>query len=369
MRIRLVASAFFGVLTYLAVAPCSPAVADAVSSFYAGKQITLLISSGVGGGYDLYGRLLARHMGKHIPGHPDIIPRNMPGAGGMRVLNFAYNQGARDGTLMFTLHIGLPLYQALGKHGVRYNAAKIIGIGRLAAGNACTCVWHTSSVRSYGDSLKHAVVVGATQASSNSAVFPTVAARLLGAKIKVITGYKSSQQIILAMERGEVQGLGSEALASMQASFPKFITNHLVYPLFQWGLRREKAWANVPLASELAKDPTDRKAIEVLSAQMDIGRSYYLPPGVAKNRVRALRRAVKATVRDPAFIADAKKERADIRYATGEATEQMIANVLTAPHAALERLKTAITVRSAGRCQQYTTASACRSAKKKKNKK
>lgn len=363
------ASAFCAVVATCLIALPSPATASSVSDFYTGKRIKLLISSGVGGAYDLYGRLFARHMGSYIPGKPDIIPQNLPGAGGMKVLNFAYNQGAKDGTLIFTLHIGLPLHQALGRRGVRYDAGKIIGIGRLAAGNSATTIWHTAGVKTYRDVLNKEVTVGATSASSNSAVFPTVAANLLGAKIKVIKGYKSSETVHLAMQRGEVQGSGSESLASTLANHPDYITKKLIYPLFQWGLRREKLWANVPLASELAKNDIDRRALEVLSAQMDIGRSYYLPPGVPKDRVAALRNALRNTVQDASFKADAKKARAEIRYASGPETEKMIAAVLAAPKNVLDRLKAASKVKTTGLCQDYTAASACRPPKKGKKKK
>jgi tripartite-type tricarboxylate transporter receptor subunit TctC len=346
-----------------------PALADPVADFYNGKRIILLISSGVGGGYDLYGRLVASHMDRHIPGHPSIIAQNQPGAGGIKVLNYGYNQAPRDGTMMFTLHIGLPLHQALGRGGVRYDTSKIIGIGRVAAGNSSTGVWHTLGIKSVKDVMTRPVVVGATQASSNSAVFPTVGARILGAKIKVITGYKSQEEIMLAMERGEVQGFGSEALASMQAAHANYIRDKLYTALFQWGLRREKVWADVPLASELATNETDRKALEVLSAQMDIGRSYYLPPGVPADRVAALRKAFKETVADPDFLKNAARARLEIRYATGPETEQMIANVLAAPKIALDRLKTAMKVKSAGSCEQVSSKAHCRAKKKKKKRK
>lgn len=350
----------------LALAGAPAATADEVGKFFAGKRINLLISTGVGGGYDLYARLVAAHMGKHIPGNPTLVPQNQPGAGGIRVLNYAYNQAPRDGTVIFTLHIGLPLHQALARDGVRYDTAKIIGVGRITAGNSSTGVWKSAGVKSFEDALKTEVVVGATQSSSNSAVFPTVGAVILGAKIRVVTGYKSQEEVMLAMERGEVQGFGSEALASMQAAHPDYVNGVHYFPLFQWGLKREKVWANVPLASELAKNEIDRRALEVLSAQMDIGRSYYLPPEVPQDRVAALRAAFTKAVEDPALVAAAKTARAEIRYASGEETEEMIKRVLTAPKDALERLQRAMAVKSEATCEQFTEKSHCLQAKPKK---
>lgn len=355
--------------TLSAVPGSNPAWADPVSDFYSGKRISMMISSGVGGGYDLYGRTVSRFMTAHIPGKPNIIVRNMPGAGGMKVLNFAVNKGARDGTLAFTLHIGLPLHQALGGRGVRFDAAKLIGIGRVAAGNSVTGVWHATGVRTIEDARNKAVTVGATGASSNSAVFPTVARNLLGAKIKVIMGYKGGEQVMLAMERGEVHGFGSFGLASMQSTRPDYITKKQVYPLVQWGLRREEVWSDIPLASELVKDPAEKKAMEVLSAQMDIGRSYYMPSGVPADRVSALRAALKKTVADPGFLAAAKKLKMEIRYASGEETEKLIADILNAPEAALARLKQVMIKQGGGRCQEYTDPKFCRKKKNKKGKK
>jgi tripartite-type tricarboxylate transporter receptor subunit TctC len=320
------------------LAQAHPAISS-VADFYSGKQITLLISTGPGGGYDLYGRLLSSYMGRHIPGAPTIIPRNQPGAGGLTVANYAYNQGPNDGTLLFTLHVGLPLHQALDGHGVQFDAAKIISIGRLGSGNAGTGVSAASGVRSFKDVLDREIVLGATQPSSNSAVFPKVAADLLGAKIRVVTGYKSMEELMLAMQRGEVAGFGSGGIASMESAYANYELGKDYFLLFQWGLIREPKWTDVPLASELASNPTDRKALEVLSAQMDIGRSYYLPPKVPTDRVGALRAALKKTTEDPGFQGAAQKARAEISYLGGPEMEKIIADVLGAPKEALTRLK------------------------------
>jgi tripartite-type tricarboxylate transporter receptor subunit TctC len=350
-------------------APIFSAHADPVADFYKGKRISMMISSGVGGGYDLYARTVSRFMGAHIPGNPSIIPQNKPGAGGMKLLNFAYIKAPRDGSLVFTLHIGLPLHQALGGRGVRYDAKKLIGLGRVAAGNAITGVWHKAAVKSFADARKKTVTVGSTGASSVSSVFPTVAQNVLGAKIKVIMGYKGGEQVMLAMERGEVDGFGAFGLASMQSTRPNYLTKKLVNPLVQWGLRREKIWPDIPLASELAKNAVDKKAVEVLSSQMDFGRSYYLPPGVPRDRVTALRVALKKTIGDAKFLASAKKLKMEIRYASGEATEKMIADVLAAPKSALTRLKEVMVKRGGGKCKEYTSPKFCKKKKKKKRKK
>jgi tripartite-type tricarboxylate transporter receptor subunit TctC len=345
------------------------AAAQSVADFYGKQRISLMISSGVGGGYDLYGRTVARFMGEHIPGKPSIIPQNKPGAGGMKLLNFAFNKAPKDGSVIFTLHIGLPLHQVLGGRGVRYDAGKLIGIGRVAAGNAVTGVWHKTGVQTFADLSKKRVTLGSTGASSVSSIFPTVAKNLLGANFKVIMGYKGGEQVMLAMERGEVDGFGAFSIASMQSTRPQYISQKLVYPMVQWGLRREKIWSDIPLAGDLAKTPIDKKAVEALSAQMDIGRSYYLAPGVPRDRVDALRAALKKTLADPGFLAAAKKLKMEIRYATGEETEKTIADILATPKEAVTRLKAVMVKRGGGSCKEYTDPKFCRKKKKKGKKK
>lgn len=354
---------------FVLAATSTIAAAQSVADFYGKKRISLMISSGVGGGYDLYGRTVARFMGEHIPGKPSIIPQNKPGAGGMKLLNFAYNKAPKDGSVMFTLHIGLPLHQVLGGRGVRYDASKLIGIGRVTAGNAVTAVWHTKGVKTFADLSKKMVTLGSTGASSVSSIFPTVAQNLLGANFKVIMGYKGGEQVMLAMERGEVDGFGAFNIASMQATRPQYISQKQVYPMVQWGLHREKLWSDIPLAGDLAKSPIDKKAVEALSAQMEIGRSYYLAPGVPRDRVQALRAALKKTVTDSRFLTAATKLKMLIRYATGEQTEKTIANILATPKDAVERLKAVMVKRGGGSCKEYTDPRFCRKKKKKKGKK
>ncbi len=341
---------------------------NAVADFYQGKRITMLISAAPGPAYDLFARMLANHMGQYIPGKPAFVARNMPGAGGMAAANFAYTQGARDGTLMFTLHIALPLQQALGQTGVRYDARKLIGVGRLSAGNTVTGAWHTSGITSVNDLYQKELLLGGGQATSNTAMFPTVARNLFGMKIKVIAGYKSLSEQMLAMERGEIKGLGSISLVTLTNWKKEYLDKKLFVPLFQWGLKREKDLADIPAVGELARTALDRKAIEVLAAQMDLGRSFFLPPGVPADRVAALRKAFEATVKDKVFVAEAKKADSDILYASGQEMEQVVAGVLDAPPEAIARLKDAMVNRGGGRCEEYSGAASCAAAQKKKKK-
>jgi tripartite-type tricarboxylate transporter receptor subunit TctC len=325
-----------------ALAHSASAAPDSAARFYEGKQITMLVDAAPGPAYDLFARLLVAHMGTYIPGKPTFLVRNMPGAGGLNAVNYAYNQGPRDGTLIFTMHINLPLEQALGSKGVRFDAGKLIGLGRLSAGNTVTGAWHTAGIHSYKDLYRKELVIGGGQATSNTAVFPTVAKNIFGMKLKIVSGYKSLNDQMLAMERGETQGLGSISLETLHDSKPDYLSKKLFVPLFQWGLKREKELPDVPTVGEIATNPLDKKAVEVLAAQIDLGRSFYMPPGVPADRVKALRVAFDATVKDPGFLADAKKSRSEIVYASGEEMERVIASVLDVPKEAVARLQKAM---------------------------
>jgi tripartite-type tricarboxylate transporter receptor subunit TctC len=318
------------------------ASAETIADFYQGKQITMLVDAEPGPAYDLFARMLVAHMGAYIPGKPTFLVRNMPGAGGINAVNYAYNQGPRDGTLIFTMHINLPLEQALGSKGVRFDAAKLIGLGRLSAGNTVSGAWHTAGIATYKDLYKKEMVIGGGQATSNTAVFPTVAKNIFGLKLKVVSGYKSLSDQMLAMERGETQGLGSISLETLRDSKPDYLGKRLFVPLFQWGLKREAELPDVPTVGEIATDPLDKQAVEVLASQIDIGRSFYMPPGVPPDRVKVLRAAFDATVKDPGFLADAKKTRSEIVYGSGEEMERIIAGVLDVPKQAVERLQKAM---------------------------
>lgn len=341
----------------------------AAEDFYKGKTIHLLISSGAGGGYDLYARILARHIDRHIPGRPNIVPQNMPGAGGMKLLNFAYSSPRQDGTAIFTLHQNLPMFQRMGARGVKYDARKIQGIGRLSAGNELLLASKASGLRSYKDLYEKEIIVGSTGASSNSTVYPYLARNMLALKFKVILGYKSGTEVQLAMERGELQGMGSLSLGSMYATAPQYLKPGAIVPLVQFGMAREKEWPDAPTVLELAKTPEDKAALEVVAIGPEIGRSYWAGPKVPKDRVAILRKAFNDTVKDPKFLDEFKRQKMLARFATGEDMDNYIQVLFAAPQASIDRLRDAMTSTGGGRCQDYTKGGGCTEPKKKAKKK
>ena len=338
------------------------AMADSVADFYHGKRITILISTEAGSGYDLYARLLANHLGNYIPGNPSIIPENQPGAGGMNVANAAYNTSPHDGTVMFTLHFTLPLYQAMGGQGVRFDAAKFIGIGRLLASNVVIGVMRNSKsgVTNIDDAMAKEAMIGSTGMTSNATIYPVILNNMLQTKFKIVPGYRGEGDVFLALERGEVDGFGSYSYLTFKSVRPDYLTKKLFYPIVQWGAKREEEWSDIPTAIDLAKTPTDKTAMAIVSAGSDIGFSYFLPPDVPADRVTAIRQAFDRMVKDPAFLADAQRSNMFLRPASGKEVEKMVSGVLTAPAAAIDRAATLMSSDGKVQCAQYPNNELCK---------
>jgi tripartite-type tricarboxylate transporter receptor subunit TctC len=316
------------------------AASDPVADFYRGKQIKILISTPVGTGYDTYARLLARHLGNFIPGKPAIIPQNMASAGGVTVANSAYNRGPFDGTLIFTLHFTLPLYQAMGGDGVKFDAAKMQGIGRLLASNVVIGVGSKSQsgVTTFEDALHKTATIGSTSATSNATIFPTILNRMAGTKFKVVSGYEGEGAVFLAMERGEIDGFGSYSYLTFKSVRPDYLTKKLFHPIVQWGVQREAAWQDVPTAIDVAKTEADKRAMKIVSAGSDIGFSYFMPPGVPQDRAAALQKAFEDMIKDPGFLADAQQGNLVLRTASASDIEHIVQDVLTAPPDVIRRV-------------------------------
>jgi tripartite-type tricarboxylate transporter receptor subunit TctC len=316
------------------------AAPDPVAAFYAGKTVRMLISGAAGSGYDVYARLLARHMGKHIPGNPAFVADNMTAAGGLVLLNTAYNAGPFDGTLMFTLHFNLPLYQATGGTGVRFDIGRMNGIGRLLASNAATGVYSKSAsgVRTLEDARRQKAVIGSAGATSNSTQFPLAMNRVLGTQLKVVPGYNGETAIFLAMERGEVDGFGAYSYLTFKSVRPEYLAQRLVLPLVQWGAEREEGWPDVPTAIEAATSPRDKDAMRLISAGSDIGFSYFVGPGVPQERVEALRAAFQAVLKDREFLADVQQAKLSLRPMPGEQIQSLVRSVLAAPKDVVDRV-------------------------------
>jgi tripartite-type tricarboxylate transporter receptor subunit TctC len=310
----------------------------AVEEFYKGKKIDLVIGYSSGGTYDLYARLVARHLGRHIPGKPQIIARNMPGAGSRTAATWVFNVAPRDGTVLATADQSLSLQQASGDDRIKFDTTKFIYIGTPAVENNTTATWHTSKVKTIADAKRHEAAMGATGGSTSSQ-YPRAMNALLGTKFKIILGYPGGNDINLAMERGEVDGRGSNSWASWKATRPHWIAENKINILVQIGLRKAADLPGVPLLMELGENAEDRALLRLLSASTAIGRPIFTTPDVPAERVKALRAAFDAMVRDPAFLDDARQGHFEVDPSTGEAMQKLVGEVVGMPKTQGERLK------------------------------
>lgn len=313
----------------------SPVLAQ---DFYAGKTVNLYIGFGAGGGYDLYSRLIARNVGDHIPGKPNVVPNNMPGAGGLKVVSYMANVAPKDGTALAMPSDGVALEQVLAAKAPDYDAGKLQWIGRVASSTTIYMTWHTSPTKTFQDARKRETLLGSSGAGI-TVYMPRALNALSGTKFKLITGYRGSTEVLLAMERGEVEG-GYSLLSDFRARKGDWLREKKVNVLFFIGGERVPDYPDVPLAHETAANEDDRQILKLLSAG-DIGRAIFTVPGVPAERVAVLRQAFDAMLRDPAFIADAKKAKLDLEPMSGARLQQTVQEMVQFPKHLIERARAA----------------------------
>jgi tripartite-type tricarboxylate transporter receptor subunit TctC len=326
-----------------AVVAATPAAADPVADFYSGKQIKFVIRSGVGGSYDSYSRLLARHIGKHIPGNPTVVPVNMPGGGGIRAANYVAKIAPQDGTILTIVSQGLPVDQALGLNAsFQADLRDFHWVGNISASNQVLVTWHTSPTKTLADLMRRETVIGSSQAGSISVQMPAVLNNIVGTKIRIVFGYPDGRDINLAMERGEVEGRATNPWASYISTDPQYVENKLIIPVIQMGMEKDPNLPQVPLMRDLARSPADQPVLDFMSKAVSFGRPIATTPGVPAERVAALRRAFDAALKDPAFIQEAKTQRAEIQPMSGAELEAVVRDIIGAPADLRERVKLAI---------------------------
>ncbi len=285
------------------------ASAQSVADFYKGKTVQIVVGFGVGGGYDLYARALSRYLGKHLPGHPNVVVQNMEGAGSVRAANFVYAGSPQDGTVIAAVNQNMPMYQMLGGAGAKFEAAGMRWLGSMTNSNGLVYTWHTSGIKTLDDAKQKEVPMGAVGAASDSVIFPNLINEMVGTKFKPITGYAGSAQIHLAMERGEVMGRGGNSWASVQTANMSWIKENKINILVQVGLEKEPDLPKVPLLLDLVNDEDRKGVIRVVSLPTALGYGHWMAPGVPKDRVEALRAAYAAVMTDPEFLSRNAKDR------------------------------------------------------------
>lgn len=328
-----------------ALSLAGPAWADeSVAEFYTGKQVTIVIGSSVGGGYDTYARLIARYLGAHIPGHPTVVPVNMPGAGSNRAAYDVYAIAPKDGTTIGAIFSGSVVEPLLGSRPVQHDPSKFVYLGS-ANDDVFTCfVRAGSSARSFKDAFTSEITLAASQAGGSTVDFPTLSNHILGTRFHVISGYSGTHEMTLAVERGEVDGICGLSWPSLLAQHPDWASNGKVRVLVQEAIKGhpDLDQAHVPLALDFAKTPEDRAVLELVYTQEVFGRPYVLPAGVPADRVAALRTAFMETLRDPALLTEAAKMRLDVKPVSGAEIQALVGKMYAAPKAVIERARHAL---------------------------
>ena len=306
------------------------AVPARAQSPYEGKTITVVTSTGVGGVYDLTARVIARHMGRYIPGNPTLIVQNMPGGGNVLAANYMYNIAPKDGTAIATIHSAIPLHQVLDPAGVRYDADKFNWIGSTGPQNEVILVWHTAGIKNIAQATEHEIILGGTGTGSGMVIIPAVMNSLLGTKFKIVTGYRTSEDVNLGIARGEVQARAF-SLGSISSQHPDWLTEHKVTFLAQAGVKRDKLLPDVPLLTELAKNEEQRRIFKLVSSAPALGQPYIAPPGLPAERLAILREAFASTLKDIAFLRDTQKIQFDIDLMTADETGAIVHETIHTP--------------------------------------
>ncbi|MFL6802586.1 MAG: Bug family tripartite tricarboxylate transporter substrate binding protein [Xanthobacteraceae bacterium] len=320
-----------------------PAAAqEDVAAFYRGKTLRIVVGVAVGSGYDINARLLARHLGAHVPGNPTVIVQNQPGAGSLTMTNQLYAAGPFDGTAIGASFNGMPTTPLLQPAGARFDPVKFNWIGSTNRETQVTYLWHTAPAQSLADLERTEVIVGAQAPGSTQYDFPLLANHVFGLKFKIITGYESTPKIHLAMERGEIHGNGATNWSTLKALNSNWLEEKKVRVVAQWALKGHPELTGVPLILDSAKTDADRAALRLVIARLEYGRPFFMPPQVPTERVAAVRRAFDAAVKDPAYLADAEKLKIDVDPLSGEEVANLVEQVSRTPAETVTRVRTAL---------------------------
>ncbi len=328
-------------LTALFLANAPTLAQEDVAAFFKGKTIRLIVGVGVGSGYDINARLLARHMGNHIPGQPTIIVQNQPGAGSLTMTNALYNNGPFDGTVIGASFNGMPTTPLLQPGGARFDPVKLNWLGSTNRETQVMYVWNTAPAQTLDDARTKETVMGGQAPGSTQFDYPVLANHLFGFKFKVVTGYESTPKIHLAMESGEVHGTIAN-WSTLKAINPGWIADKKIRMLAQWTFTKNPELPDVPMFLSVAKTEEQRAALRLMLARLEYGRPFFLPPNVPAARVQALRRAFDATMKDPAYLAEADRLKIEVEPLTGEQVANFVEQVIKTPAETVARVRTAM---------------------------
>ena len=326
LSILAAALAIAGLIIFVAVAR-----AQSAAEFYRGKSIELDIGYSVGGGYDLYARLIARRLGQHVPGNPTVVPKNMEGAGSLRLANYLYAAAPRDGSVIGAISRGAAFDPLLNEQGARFDASKFSWIGS-ANNEVSVCVALTSSgVSKFDDLFAKPLTIGSTGAGDDTYQFAALVNAVLGTKFKIVTGYPGGNDVSLALERGEVQGRCGWSWSSIKTTRFNWVRNKRIIVLVQMSLSKHPDLPDVPLIMDLAKTDEQRQIFKMIFARQTMGRPYAAPPGLPADRLAALRKAFMDTMTDRNFLDEAEQSKFEINPVDGQELEALVEEVYRTP--------------------------------------
>ena len=314
------------------------AQADAVSDFYKGRSVEIVVGAGAGGGYDANGRLIARHLGRFIPGNPNVVVTNMPGGGGITATNVLYNVSSKEGLVLGTFSNSMLTEPLLGTEAIKFDPSKFSWIGSVSREDGVCVTSAASGVKTWADVLSKEVLAGTTAPGTTTYLYPTLLNRMFGAKFKLITGYPDGSSIILALDRGEISAV-CQTYSSLNIAHPDWLPQKKVFAVVSMGLGRNPELADIPSIIEIARTDGERQMLKIVLAPTVAGRPLTAPPNVPAERIAALRAAFDAMVKDEGFLADAKKSRIEVQPTSGPEIDKLVQEIFATPKDVIQQVR------------------------------
>jgi tripartite-type tricarboxylate transporter receptor subunit TctC len=329
-------------LVVLAAAFATAAHAQSVESFYRGRTVTIVVGYSVGGGYDIYGRVLGRHVGKHIPGNPAVVVQNMPGAGSLRAANYLYNAAPKDGTMLGVFARGMAMEPLIGASTTSFDSRKFAWIGSGTNDVSVCATWQSAKVKTWSEGLATPFTVAGEGSGSDPDIFSVMLRNVFGAKMRLVSGYPGGADMTLAIERGEVDGRCGWSWASVKLQRPDWVTGHKLNVLVQLAMQPSPDLPGVPLITEFVTTERQRQIIEMVLSRQAMGRPLVAPPGTPDDRKEALRRAFDATMADPEFVAEATTRGLEVNPVKGADLDKLLVALYATPPAVIAEVKAII---------------------------
>ena len=320
----------------------APAETQTAEEFFRGKQLTMIIGSSTGGGYDVQGRLVARYLGRHLPGNPGIVVQNMPGSSSIAATNHLYNVAPKDGTSFGLVQREVLTAKLNTPQSVHFEVEKFNWIGNIDSETGLVVAWHAAPIATTGDLFKQAMIIGGTGVINDTETLPRLLNTLIGTRFRIVSGYPGTTEVLLAMENGELMGIGDWSWSNIRSQKMDLLEAKKIRILMQASMARIKALPDIPAMAEFARNEEDKKLMALFLAQEGVARPIAAPPDVPPERVKLLREAFAATVRDPDFVQDAARAKLEFSPMSGEEVQRIVTMIATTPKAETDRMIAAI---------------------------